>query len=196
VRSFLGWIVADTGNHPAFVPSCKKTLTPFRSARRCHAVSTAVKRDCRYGYFRLRGQKALCFFGHRISRYKPETMPVGVNHHVDKVGIIERNSGLLERFVRKIPRGRPQSPQEPAEPAAIPGQAFASPLRVKVILIPETIFILRRPGLYRPRDVLNCIASSRDQPAHARARALLQYMRHVLPNRIRQIRRSVFRAHP
>ena len=55
----------------------------------------------------------------RFARRVPVPMAVGVNHHVDEIGIVEGRRGAVERLVAEVPGGRPGLPEQAAERAAI-----------------------------------------------------------------------------
>jgi hypothetical protein len=74
---------------------------------------------------------------------------------------------VVERGVVKIPVGRPYGPDVAGERAAILLQAGAAALGMKIILIPEAVFLGRCNRIHRGCDVLNVVAVDGDQAARA-----------------------------
>ena len=88
-------------------------------------------------------------------------MSIRVNYHFDKIWIVEGVRGLVEDFVFKIPSRRPQPPQKLAKLATILSKTCPSSLRVKIVLIPETVFGFRGLRVDRFWNVLNVVTSPR-----------------------------------
>ena len=67
------------------------------------AVGQAVQGDRRDGDGRLRGQQFLDLVVRLAAGCGPEAVPVGVQHHLDVVGIAEGHRGAFQRGVIEMP---------------------------------------------------------------------------------------------
>src|SRR5689334_4197787 len=60
-------------------------------------VCLAMQHDCRDGDLRLRGELRLDVRERRIARHIAVAHPIGVDHHVNEIRIVERWRTLLEQ---------------------------------------------------------------------------------------------------
>ena len=95
------------------------------------------------------------------------TMPIGMDDHVDEIRIVEGFGRLCVGLLIEVPGGGPKPPQQLAEIPAIFRQPGSAAFGVKIILIPITVFIFRRPGLDRTRNVVDVVAAGGYEPDHA-----------------------------
>ena len=78
-------------------------------------------------------------FNFRISRvasYQAKAMTVGLNHHLDKVRVIERRRGVGEGRLVKIPGRRPELPEQSSDRLPVFLQARTAAFAVAVLLVP------------------------------------------------------------
>ena len=73
----------------------------------------------------------------RIARREAETMAIGMDHHVDIVGVVERRRRALERRVVETPGWRVARPDHPGDAAPIGRQSCAAALCLEIVLVPE-----------------------------------------------------------
>ena len=88
-------------------------------------------------------------------------MPVGVDHDVDEVGIVEARRGALERPLVEPPVGRPELPQEPADVPPVLLETGTPALGVEVPLVPGPVLVVDGTRLVRPGQVLDVVAANR-----------------------------------
>jgi hypothetical protein len=99
-------------------------------------VGRAVDRHRRHLHRGLLRQKVFEMFQPGIARLKAEGAAVTMDHDIHEVGIFESDRRPSEcRFI-ELPAGRPLAPQDPAQFAAVFGQAFASAFGLEEMLIP------------------------------------------------------------
>ncbi len=72
-----------------------------------------------------------------LSRRVPVTVSIRVDHHIDKVWVVERGGRALERLVAELPTRRPGLPQISTDRTSIRFEASAPALGVEIPLIPE-----------------------------------------------------------
>ena len=92
---------------------------------------------------------------------------IGVDHDLDKVGVVERRRRSIERLVGEAPGRRPGLPEKTAERAAVGGQSGAPTLGVEIPLVPERLLRRRRGRPRRRQGVLNGIAADEDSGTHS-----------------------------
>jgi hypothetical protein len=84
--------------------------------RRSHdAVVGAVEDDGRHRNRRTLGQPGLGIFEARLARSIADAVPVGVDHDVDEVGVVERRRRAVEGVVGETPRWRYLPPEMAAD---------------------------------------------------------------------------------
>ena len=98
-----------------------------------------------------------------IARDEPIAVTVGVDSHIDEIGIVESWGRALERRVIESPGRRPHAPQKPCDPAPIFFEPPAAALVVEVILIPERRLLGRGRRLHGARDVLDIVGIAGDK---------------------------------
>src|SRR5215469_1441850 len=91
---------------------------------------------------------------------------IGMDRELDKIGVVEGFGGSLVFSIVEAVIRRPQLPQFTTERSPIGGQSSPSALSVEIPLIPITVFGIRRGGLQCRRNVLNVVASDRDEPCN------------------------------
>jgi hypothetical protein len=74
-------------------------------ARRRNPVCRAIECDGGNSDSRHRGEASFHVVELRVAFYQSKPMPVLVNDHIDKVGIVESRSGAGEGVVAKLPGG-------------------------------------------------------------------------------------------
>jgi hypothetical protein len=136
--------VADALRQPMRARAAEVARVVRRGRRRAHTVVAAVEADRRHRDRRLRRQAPLDARIRRITGDEPEAVAVRMDHHVDEVGVVERLRAALEGGVVEAPARRPGLPQQPAQRAPIAGQPGTAAFAVKVVLVPEPAFGLRR----------------------------------------------------
>src|SRR5262245_16443219 len=94
-------------------------------------------------------------------------MPVGMNHDVNEVGIVERRSSPLVGVVGEVPARRPLLPQVTADLMSIRLQPGTPALGVEVVLIPESVFGCRRTRRLQRNRVLNGVAADQHRRPYA-----------------------------
>jgi hypothetical protein len=94
-------------------------------------------------------------------------MAVRLDHHVHEILVVEGGGAALEGRVVELPGRRPQLPQQLREALAVLREPGAAALAVKVVLVPEAVFVGRRVRLHRLGDVLDVVAVERHQPRAA-----------------------------
>lgn len=100
-------------------------LRCFVDSRRTHAIVAAVEAERGHRDRRLQGQRRLDIGNGQVFVHQAETVAVGVDHHVDEVGVVEGRCAALEaRFVQR-PSRRPL----PRQHAAVPRRSPAKPRR-------------------------------------------------------------------
>ena len=72
---------------------------------RIDAVIPALQHDAGHGDVGLRRQARLDRIKGWVARYAAELVPVGMDHHVDEIGIVERNLAALEGRSSKVQLG-------------------------------------------------------------------------------------------
>ena len=82
----------------------------------------AAERNCRHGDGRLGRQTLLQLFERRIASDGADPVAVGVEHHIDEVGIIEGFGSAVEGGVAELPGGREVAPQGAAKAPPVIGQ--------------------------------------------------------------------------
>ena len=130
----------------ALGPGGEERQLALRRGPAAPGVVGAVQDDARHGDRRALGEAALDVVEARIAGRVAVAVPVGVDHDVDEVGIVERRRGVLEGRVVEAPGRRPFPPQQPAELAAVLRQAGAPALGVEVPLVPEARSCDREAG--------------------------------------------------
>src|SRR6185295_13120266 len=95
LRRFLRRVVADARQHAALIWAAKMPAMRFRAAVRCDAVIGAVKDDGGNADLRLRRQSRLDRRIAGIAGDAAKTMPIGMDHDIDKVLVVERRSRPL-----------------------------------------------------------------------------------------------------
>src|SRR5689334_527268 len=95
---------------------------------RVYAVGVAVDGDRGDRDRRLKGEPGLDRRIRLVSGGEPVAMPVGVNDHLDEIGIVERRGGALEGRLVEPPCRRPLPPQEPRDGAPVLGEAAPAAL--------------------------------------------------------------------
>lgn len=102
---------------------------------RIHAVIRALQHDGRHGYIRLPGQMRLDGRERRIARNKAKAVPVGMDHNIDKIGIVKGGSTQRKGFAAEGPAWRPDLPDIFADTPAIFDKRLATARGMEVILI-------------------------------------------------------------
>ena len=82
----------------------------------------------------------------RVAGSVAVAVPVGLDHDLDEIGIVERGRAPLEGRLVEAPFRRPQLPQQPADVAPVLGEAGAAALGVEVVLVPEAVLLLGGAG--------------------------------------------------
>lgn len=161
--------MANVVKHPALVALREMTLVALRGSHRDYAIDRAVQRDRRDVDL---GQRREPRFGFHIAGVvwrRAQAMAVGVDRHVDKIRVVERDRATRVGRLVKGPGRRPQLPEQPAEWDAVGGEPGAAAFGVEVVLIPEAPFLFGIGRLSGVGDVLNEINRSRSR-ASERAR--------------------------
>ena len=89
-----GWLLARqevsaVRDDVALGPGGEERQMSLRAARRRHGVLGALQDDARHRDRRALGEPALDGVEARIARGVAVAVPVGMDHHVDEVGIVE-----------------------------------------------------------------------------------------------------------
>ena len=132
-------------------------------------LSCPVEHDCRNSNRRPAGQ---LLFGARhpgIARHEAEADPVGVDHDVDEVRIIEGLGGALVGSLGE----RPGSETTGAKAAGTARSDTAAgrrgrALTMEVVIVPKLVLAFRGLRLHRARDVLDVVSA----PGHEADSAL------------------------
>ena len=134
--------MARQRNHSAFIRGPEEPIVVLRGAQRRDSILTTMQRDRRHGYRRLGDQSALGVFHRGVSRSQRVTMSVGMDHHRNKVRVVERGRGAFIGCFIETPVRRPESPKELAKLVAILLQTGPAALTMEVVLVPhgETLF--------------------------------------------------------
>src|SRR5580698_6043946 len=90
-------------------------------------------------------------------------MPIRMNDHVNEVGIVKGQGGLLEACFVEGPTGRPEFPEQPAKRLAIFDERGTASFAMEVVLIPQAMLIVRRVRFECARKIMDVIAPARDQ---------------------------------
>src|ERR1700730_10189104 len=85
--------------------------------RRGNAVGFALQSDCRDRDRRLAGELTLDCVEGRLARRDAVTVTIGLDHHLDESGIVERRCGLFVSRIVKAVIGRPELPKQAANTA-------------------------------------------------------------------------------
>ena len=134
-----------------------------------YAVRVPVDGDGRNRDGRLRRERHFNLIVARIAGAGREsvTMPIGMNDHIDEVGIVEGARGSIEGRIVERPLRRPHAPQEARDLLPVLRQAAPPPLAVEVVLIPERRLLGRARRLHCLRnalDVVRIAGDERDDP--------------------------------
>jgi hypothetical protein len=92
----------------------------------------------------------------------------------NEVGVMERGRGRGEFLAREVPSGRPFLPEQASECLAVSFEPAAATFGVKIVVVPELPFLVRRRGGAAVGQVVDVVAvdtdESRDQvgPEHRR----------------------------
>src|SRR5258706_11307695 len=94
-------------------------------------------------------------------------MPIRVDDHIHKIGVLERCSGAVVGGLVKRPRWRPKFPKQATQLVAPGRKSRTAPLGVEVVLIPQAPLLVRIGGLQRLGDILDLVATAGPGPTHA-----------------------------
>jgi hypothetical protein len=75
-----------------------------------------------------------------ISVRRPVAVPVGMDRHFDKIGVVEGIGCSLVFGILEVVIGRPQLPQFTTEGPTIGGKASPSAFSMKIPLVPIAVF--------------------------------------------------------
>src|SRR5262249_32842478 len=103
----------------------------------------------------------------RLTGRIEDAMPIGMNHHIDEIRIVERGCCAVKRLICEVPRRRPRLPQKPTQGAPIHLKPGPSAFRIEVILIPNAALCSRRRWREWGNSVLNAIAANEHSGPHA-----------------------------
>src|SRR5216683_605094 len=158
--------MADPRQHAPLVGSGEEMRAAIPVRHRPDAVMATMQIDGRHGDLRLPRKLGFDACERRIAGRMAVTVPIGLYHDVDEIGIVERDGALLEdRFV-EAPFRRPQLPQQPADVAPVLGKAGVAALGVEIVLVPQAMLLLGRCRLARGRDVLDVVTRAAHQATH------------------------------
>ena len=104
-RRFLRNVVTGARNRAPLVRPGELRGMRHRRLGRHGAHRLALQRDGRHGDLRLGGELRLDLGKRRIARHIGVTHPVGVNHHVDEIRVVERVRARRKRPVVERPVG-------------------------------------------------------------------------------------------
>src|SRR5216683_439076 len=167
VGGFLGQVVAGGGDQAALVRAAEVGRGPVGGARGIDTVVDAVQVDGGDGDRRLGGQLSFDWLQGRVAGGVAVAVAVGLDDHVDEVGIVEGGGAARVGLVGELPGGRPQAPDQAAQLEAIGSQASPAALGMEVVLVPQAVLLFGRRGLGGAGDVLDVVAVDGDQGAGA-----------------------------
>src|SRR5688572_2430630 len=124
----------------------RRPLIGILSGRSADAVARAIQGDCRCDDAWTLREALLDLQEPGFTWCVSDAVAIGMNHHVDEVGIVERGCRLLVGVVRELPRRRPGLPQESADRLSITFETDAAALGVEVVLVPKRALGGRRRG--------------------------------------------------
>ncbi len=117
------------------------------------------------GDLRLGHQLSLDLAIHRIARRQTIPMPIGVDHHIHEVRVIEGQRSPIEILGGEPTAWSPFPPQLRRQLTPVASQTGAAPLAMKVVLIPGAAFLRWQRWLGEAHNVLNLVTADSDQPA-------------------------------
>src|SRR5579872_6717901 len=100
--------MTDNRNHPPFIASGEEARPGGGCTGAIDAVTATLKRNGWDSDPRLLRQCNFDLLIHGIARDIAEAMAIGMNHDVDKIGIVEGCGSLVVGGVIKFPVRRPQ----------------------------------------------------------------------------------------
>ena len=135
--------------------------------RSAHPIVCTIERDGGHGDRRLSRQAAFNVSIGRVAGHQAKTVPVGMDHNVDKIRVVKSCGAAFKHFCVKLPGGRPQCPEQSGQAAAVLGQPSLAALAVKVILIPELMLVFSRIRLHAFGNILDVVAAHGNQSSAA-----------------------------
>jgi hypothetical protein len=108
---FLRQVVARVGDD-AHLAAAREAVGHKAAAGRRDAVGVAFEPDRRHRDRRPCGEPPLNVVIGRVAGHEAEAVAVGVDHHIDEVGVIERAGRARKGRRVEVPARRPQAPQQ------------------------------------------------------------------------------------